>query len=348
MRQIILNPMKHKKPFFTPARSMHGFVLALGLIGLLPNVHAQIVWTGPNTNYNESPVATFSSPNGGGADLIIGPTGTNKGVSLTRSFDEVLYNRAAGETTANGSTSPVDTMWAFGSLANFASLSYKTLTAIRNSAVPDFQAAILNKPMVVHLVNENIYLSLTFTSWPQHDAGGFAYTRSTAPAAVPPTVSITNPVSGAVFAAPANVKMSANASVSSGSVTNVSFRQGTTVLGSVTSAPFNFTAPGLSAGSYSLTAVATANGLSATSAVVTVSVINPVAITLSSPQISNGNFIFSYSADPGLSYVVQDSSDLSTWIPLGTNVATSNPVTVTNPVLPGGNRYFRVGRLPNP
>lgn len=315
---------------------------------MLPIANAQILWTGTNFAYNQSPVATLSSPNGGGADLIIGPSGTNKGVSLTRSFNEVLYNRAAGETGPNGTTSPVDTMWAFGSLSNFATLTFKTLTAIRNSALGDFQAAILNKPMVVHLVNENIYLSLTFTSWPQHDVGGFTYTRSTAPAAVPPTVSITNPVSGAVFAAPANVKMSANASASSGSVTNVSFRQGTTVLGSVTSPPFNFTAPGLTAGPYSLTAVATANGLSTTSAVVTISVVNPVAVTLSSPQISNGNFTFSYSADAGLSYVLQDSSDLSTWISLGTNVATSNPVTVTEPILPSGNAYFRVGRLPNP
>jgi hypothetical protein len=316
----------------------------------VPIAHAQVLWTGPNITYNQSPVATFSSPNGGGADLIVGPSGTSKGVSLTRSFNEVLYNRAAGETAPNGSTSPVNTMWAFGTLANYSNLTYKTLTAIRNSAVPDFQVAILNKPMVVHLTNAviDIYLSLTFTSWPQHDVGGFTYIRSTAPAAAPPTVSITNPVSGAVFAAPANVKISASASASSGSVTNVSFRQGTTALGSVTSAPFNFTASALSAGSYSLTAVATANGLSATSAVVTISVINPVAITFSSPQISNGNFIFNYSADPGLSYLLQKTSDLSTWISLGTNVATSNPVTVTEPILSSGNVYFRVGRLPNP
>jgi len=322
-------------------------LFAFALLALLPISNAQILWTGPNTNYTESPVATFASPNGGGADLIMGPTGTNKGVSLARSYNEVLYNRAAGETSANGVSSPVDTMWAFGTLANYTNLTYETMDAIRASADFDFAAAILNKQMVVHLTNENIYLSLTFTAWPQHDAGGFSYTHSTAPVAVAPTVSITSPSSGAVFAAPANVKISANASDSGGTVTKVTFFQGTTALGSVTVSPFNFTTPSLAAGPYSLTAVATAVGLSTTSAVVTISVVNPVAVTLSSPQISNNQFIFSYNANPGLSYIVQDSSDLASWTPLSTNIATSSPVSVTNPVS-AGSLFYRVGRLPNP
>lgn len=339
--------MKRQKPFFIFAQFERS-ILAFILLSLPPVASAQIIWNGPNTNYTESPVATLTSPNGGGADLIIGPTGTNTGVSLARSYRDILYNRLAGETAANDLVSPKDCMWAFGALANATNLTYQTMGAIRASASFDLAAALTNKPMVLHLTNENIYLSIKFITWPQHDAGGFSYVRSTAPTAASPTVSITNPISGSVFAAPANVTLSANATVSSGTVTNVKFFQGATALGSVTSAPFNFTVSGLAAGSYSFTAVATAAGLSATSAVVNVSVVSPAAVTILSPHIVNNQFLFSYNANPGLSYVVQDSSNLLAWIPLSTNVAASSTVTVTNPVNPSGSAYFRVGRLPNP
>ncbi len=100
-------------------------------------------------------------------------------------------------------------------------------------------------------------------------AGTITVASSTGPT---PTISITRPANGATFAAPASVTIDASASVSSGRVTNVSFFAGATKLGSVRSSPFDFTATGLAAGTYSLTAVATAGGVSATSAAVSISV----------------------------------------------------------------------------
>jgi len=78
--------------------------------------------------------------------------------------------------------------------------------------------------MVLWLTNLDIYIQVTFTDWPSQGST-FSYTRSTPAAVAPPTpsVSITNPAGGAVFAAPANVTISADASVSGGTVTNVSF-----------------------------------------------------------------------------------------------------------------------------
>src|SRR2546425_695791 len=51
-----------------------------------------------------------------------------------------------------------------------------------------------------------------------------------AAANVPPTVTITNPASGAIFSEPATIAIRATASDSDGSVTNVQFRQGAAVL----------------------------------------------------------------------------------------------------------------------
>jgi hypothetical protein len=220
---------------------------------------------------------------------------------------------------------------------------------IRNSHIPNFSAAILNTPMVLHLINQNIYIQVTFTSWPQHFIGTFAYTRSTPAAVTPPkpTVSVTNPAANAVFAAPANVKVSASASVSSGTVTNVSFFGNSSPLGSAQVAPFSITTGSLGAGAYGLTAVATAAGVSATSTVVNISVVTPVATSLSGSTATNNQFSFSYTVNPGLSYVVQNSSNLLDWTPLATNVPISSPAFFTNPI-GAPDDFYRVGRMPNP
>jgi hypothetical protein len=151
-----------------------------------------------------------------------------------------------------------------------------------------------------------------------------------------------------VFAAPANVGFKANAAVSTGTVTNVAFLNGATQLGSVQASPFNFTANGLAAGPYTLTAVATAGGVSTTSAVVNFSVVTPVAVAASKAGVTNGQFSFNYSATPGLTYVVQNSSNLVTWLPLITNVPTTSSVQVSDPVNSNSLRFYRVGQVPNP
>lgn len=88
-----------------------------------------------------------------------------------------------------------------------------------------------------------------------------------------PTVSITSPVNGASFQAPANINITANASDSDGSISKVEFFSGSTKLGEDASAPYSFTASNLSAGSYSFTAHATDNsGMTTTSGAVSATV----------------------------------------------------------------------------
>lgn len=65
---------------------------------------------------------------------------------------------------------------------------------------------------------------------------------------LPPTVLITNPPNGTVFGAPANVTIQASATDSDGSVTNVQFLVGATVLANDNSAPYAATTNGLPAG----------------------------------------------------------------------------------------------------
>jgi plastocyanin len=182
----------------------------------------------------------------------------------------------------------------------------------------------------------------------EHVGFGMVGTVTVTAAKPAPTVSLTNPVAGAVFAAPANLKLGATAAVSSGTVTNVAFFAGTNLLGSVQTSPFNITGSSLGAGSYSLTAVATAAGISATSAVVSITVVLPVAVSNSAPTVANDHFTFSYTANPGLAYVVENSSNLVNWVSISTNVAASSSVVVTNAFVPANGQFYRVGRVPNP
>ncbi len=92
---------------------------------------------------------------------------------------------------------------------------------------------------------------------------------------LPPTVSITQPTNGAVFTAPATIVITATAADSDGTVTNVAFYQGNTLLGRATTNPYSNVWTGVAAGYYALTASACDDGGAATtSAVVTIHVQN--------------------------------------------------------------------------
>ncbi|HET9187792.1 MAG TPA: Ig-like domain-containing protein, partial [Acidothermaceae bacterium] len=96
------------------------------------------------------------------------------------------------------------------------------------------------------------------------------------PANVPPTVSITSPVAGTHFTAPASIAVTASAADSNGTVAKVDFFAGSTLIGTVTAAPFAITWNNVPAGPYSLTAVATDNAAATTaSAAVSVTVDPP-------------------------------------------------------------------------
>jgi regulation of enolase protein 1 (concanavalin A-like superfamily) len=110
----------------------------------------------------------------------------------------------------------------------------------------------------------------------------------------PPTVSLTAPANGAQFTAPATITVSANASDPENRLARVEFYANTTRIGTVTGAPYSMTWSGVSAGSYSLTAVAfDSDGGSATSAAASITVQallagnQPPTVTLTAP--TNGS-----------------------------------------------------------
>ena len=76
----------------------------------------------------------------------------------------------------------------------------------------------------------------------------------------------------------------------------------------------------------------------------------PIAFTISSgipdaPQLqvlpgSTGQFIFRLLGDTNVPYVVQISTNLTTWVSVSTNTLPGGALNITNPVAPGGSQQF--------
>jgi plastocyanin len=169
---------------------------------------------------------------------------------------------------------------------------------------------------------------------------------------VPPTVAISSPANGATFAAPWSGSIKASASDTDDTVSKIDFFAGQTLLGTVLnpSGQVSVAAPGLAAGNYMLKAVATdSRGATNVSAGVSVTVVTPSPIVLSSPQrLSPSSFQFSFSADAGLSYVIQRSDNLPGWTPIQTNTATGASVLFLDTSAAGPLNFYSVTLQPNP
>src|SRR3989344_4148351 len=99
------------------------------------------------------------------------------------------------------------------------------------------------------------------------------------PQNIPPTISLTSPSHNSSHPAGSPLILSASASDSDGTVTKVEFFRGTTLLGTDTSFPHQYTWPNPPAGTYTLVAKATDNNNTQT-------ISQSVGITITSPQIS--------------------------------------------------------------
>ena len=111
---------------------------------------------------------------------------------------------------------------------------------------------------------------------------------------VPPTVSLTSPVGGASFVAPATIPLSATAADADGSVSSVTFYANGAPIGVDSASPFELSWSPVAAGDYTVTAMATDNkGATTTSAGVTVTVAKPnvpPTVSLTSP-IAGASFV---------------------------------------------------------
>tara|TARA_Y100001970_G_scaffold261113_1_gene343902 strand:- start:279 stop:761 length:483 start_codon:yes stop_codon:yes gene_type:complete len=124
------------------------------------------VWSGNSINFEKS--------DGADPNLESNQDRITDNVWITRGNDGRQIYNIAKENISDKDTSPIGTEWAVGSVDDIESLSFN-----------DFRSAVgspkdvVGKNLVVHLIEDDVYVSVTFTSWSSGQKGGFAYSRST-------------------------------------------------------------------------------------------------------------------------------------------------------------------------
>jgi hypothetical protein len=166
-------------------RATTSIAVWVGVALVTPSVPAfadPIVWNGPSITFTKPAFADWTLP--ANQDRL-----TND-VWLTRKDTRPLFNILVEE-FADPLTSPFDTEWAFGptqpgnpgsiTASNFANLAFAPFVPALDHAVG--VNVVRYGPGVLHLISDDIYLDIKFTSWPagggDGTGGGFSYIRST-------------------------------------------------------------------------------------------------------------------------------------------------------------------------
>jgi hypothetical protein len=136
------------------------------------------VWTGPLTTFT---LASDADPT-----QAVNQDRLTPNVWITRGLNMGIYN-ARTETGYTRFSSPADTEWAYGTLTNYALLTYTNWAGCSGHN----PRSMVGQDAVVHLISDNIYLLVRFTYWGTQSSGGFSYLRSTPapPSPAPPQLS---------------------------------------------------------------------------------------------------------------------------------------------------------------
>ena len=95
-------------------------------------------------------------------------------VWITRDNDGGQIYNTAKESSADKSNSPIGTEWANGSLDQLSTLKFDSFRS-----TVDKPKDVIDKELVLHLLEDDIYLTVKFKSWSQGKKGGFSYERGT-------------------------------------------------------------------------------------------------------------------------------------------------------------------------
>ena len=125
-----------------------------------------VIWTGANI--------TFAKAANDDPSLEANQDRITDNVWITRGNDGGQIFNAKEENMSDKSDSPKGTLWAVGSIDNIENLTFEPFRTAVGSP-----KSVVGKDLVLFLQDDDIYLSVKFTSWSQGKAGGFAYERST-------------------------------------------------------------------------------------------------------------------------------------------------------------------------
>ena len=141
------------------------FFISCSKEGTPNEISSSTIWNGP--------LKSFTKTDGSNASEETNQDRLTAKVWITRGNNGGQIYNAAQEDKSDKYKSPIGTEWAVGNINDLDKLIFY-----------DFRIAIqpkniVGKDLVLHLIEEDIYLSVKFKSWSQGQKGGFSYERST-------------------------------------------------------------------------------------------------------------------------------------------------------------------------
>ena len=141
------------------------FFISCSKEGTPNEISSSTIWNGP--------LKSFTKTDGSNASEETNQDRLTAKVWITRGNNGGQIYNAAQEDKSDKYKSPIGTEWAVGNINDLDKLIFY-----------DFRIAIqpkniVGKDLALHLIEEDIYLSVKFKSWSQGQKGGFSYERST-------------------------------------------------------------------------------------------------------------------------------------------------------------------------
>ena len=125
---------------------------------------SSIVWDGPVIYFEKEEEADFLDK--------INQDSITENIKITRGNDGGQIFNIAKENSSDKYKSPIGTEWAIGTLDQIDSLIFESF---RIAVKPQY---VVGKKLVMHLTEDDIYVSVEFKSWSKGKKGGFSYNRS--------------------------------------------------------------------------------------------------------------------------------------------------------------------------
>lgn len=151
---------------------MKHYLYLFFVIASVSLANAQTIWTGPDVTFEKENFADWTLEEN--QDRI------TDNVWITRADRFGIFNIAQEEGyDTTDFFSPIDTEWAFGTTDELGALAFQPW----DDAV-DMPPQAVGEEMVVHLITDDIYMDIVFTSWSSGNGqggttgGGLSYVRS--------------------------------------------------------------------------------------------------------------------------------------------------------------------------
>jgi hypothetical protein len=145
-------------------KSLTSFLTIAFVISTVSVTSADI-WNGPSITFTKPDGADWTQPEN--QDQI------TPNVSITRKDFEGIFNIAQEDFYQFDS--PADTEWAYGTTDDLGPLVFQNWRDWHGGN----PLSTLDRDAVLHLISDDIYIDIRFTSWGVRGDGGFSYDRST-------------------------------------------------------------------------------------------------------------------------------------------------------------------------